>query len=262
VVVGVVASLLARWLGGLTRRLLNRTKLEATVADFLSLGVRVSVWVLSVPVALAVFGVDATSLAALIGAAGLAVGLSLQGSLSNIAASVVLAMIRPIRVGDIVEVASADIGIVKQVGMFYSVVDTFNRVRVYVPNSEVLGSRIENYTVNGVRRVDVPVGVAYGTDLGRAREVLRRAAEEGVPTRDTENEPRVLLTGFGASSIDFEVQVYGPAREFLDVRHEVVLAIDLACKEHGITIAFPQRDLHFAGPLTIRREDGEGGGGG
>jgi len=259
VIVAVVTTMISKWLSGIVGKLLRKTRLEETVANFLTLAVRIAVWVLALPVALAIFGVDATALAALIGAAGLAIGLSLQGSLSNIAAGVVLAVIRPMRVGDYVEISDSDIGVVKEVGMFHTVVTTFNNVRVFVPNAEVLSARIENFTANSARRVDLPVGVAYGTDLEHAERVLLSAAKNDVPTRFRGEEPKALLTAFGASSIDFEVQVFCPAKEFLQVRHEAVLAVDKACKANGITIAFPQRDLHFMGPLTIRHENGRGG---
>ena len=255
VIVAIVSTMISKWLSSIVGKLLRKTRLEETVANFLTLTVRIAVWVLAIPVALAIFGVDATALAAVIAAAGLAIGLSLQGSLSNIAAGVVLAVIRPMRVGDYVEISDSDIGVVKEVGMFHTIVTTFNNVRVFVPNAEVLASRIENFTANSARRVDLPVGVAYGTDLERAERVLLNAATNDVPTRFKGEQPRVLLTAFGSSSIDFEVQVFCPAKDFLQVRHEAVLAVDRACKANNITIAFPQRDLHFMGPLTVRHEN-------
>lgn len=237
----VVVSFLSRWAQKAVSQAIKHTRIEPTIKLFLIRVTKYTVWILAIPVALSVLGVQATSLAAVIGAAGLAIGLGLQGALANISAGILLLMLRPVRIGDFVEI-QGEAGEVRELGLFYTVINTFNNEVVSIPNQQILSDKVENLTGNTFRRVEIPVGVAYGTDLRKAESLLLEAATS-VPTREKSQDPKVFLTGFGESSIDFIVFVHCPARSFFVVRHEAIHAINDALAKAGIEIPFPQRTI-------------------
>lgn len=252
----VAVSILGRWTQRLTRVGLRRLKLEETVVQFLARASRYALWILAVPIALELFGVKTTSIAAVIGATGLAIGLAMQGSLSNIAAGIMLLALRPFRIGDWVEI-NDESGIIHDVGIFYTTISTWSNNLVILPNSEVLGAKIEHFTESDTRRVEVPIGVAYGTDLRKAKETLEATARRVSSAGD--HDPDVILTGFGASSIDFEVRVWGPSREFLELRSQAVRAINEALEEAEIDIPFPHRTLIFKDRVGVMIADRNAG---
>ncbi len=245
VVLVIVVSLVGRWVRRLTGSALTRAKVEPTVAQFIGRLARYAVWIIAIPIAFELFGIKTTSLAAVIGAAGLAIGLGMQGALSNIAAGIILLVLRPIRISDLVEIQDES-GDVTDIGIFYTTVNTFSNRVVLIPNSEVIGNKIENLTGNETRRVEVPVGVAYGSDLALAQKTLLAAMQEDVGSRSQKHDPAVWLTEFGDSSINFEVHVWCASREYLTVRHEAIEAIDRALGKADIEIPFPQRTIHMS----------------
>lgn len=251
VVLLVIVSFLSRWAQKAAARGLDRTRIDPTLKNFLIRLTRYIVWILAIPVALSVLGVQATSLAAVIGAAGIAIGLGLQGALSNISAGILLLVLRPIRIGDWI-VAEGESGEVRDLGLFYTTVTTFSNEIVSIPNQKILSDKVQNLTGNPSRRVEIGVGVAYGTDLRVAERALLDAAKS-VESRVKEVEPKVWLTGFGDSSIDFIVHLHCPCRGFFGVRHEAVHAINDALAKAGIEIPFPQRTL--SGQLRLVKDD-------
>ena len=249
VVLVVIAMVAGRIVQNVSRRALERVRLEKTIVGFISRLTKYAVWIVAVPIAFEIFGIKTTSLAAVIGAAGLAIGLALQGSLSNIAAGIMLLFLRPIKVGDIVEL-DGEFGTVSDVGIFYTKLHTLQDRLIILPNSQVLSNKIENITESPEYRVDVPIGVAYGTDLRRALEVLNKVAKDNAVKYKGKMSDTVL-TDFGDSSINLMVRVWCNGKDMIPVRSAVVLAIDEALKDAGITIPFPQRDLHVREPITI-----------
>ena len=168
-----------------------------------------------------------------------------------------LLILRPFKIDDWIEL-DGEMGVVQDIGIFYTHVDTFMHELVILPNSQVLGSKIQHFTQSPSRRIEIPVGVAYGADLEQAREVLTQAAASVSRPMEPDLTHDVHLVGFGASSIDFNVRVWCPSREFLDVRTNAVLAINKGLADAGITIPFPQRTHSFLEPLRLAREDNEG----
>lgn len=237
----VIVSFLSRWAQKAVTRALQHTKVDSTLKMFITRVTKYVVWVLAIPVALSVLGVQATSLAAVIGAAGLAIGLGLQGALANISAGILLLMLRPVRIGDFVEI-QGESGEVRELGLFYTVINTFDNEVVSIPNQQILSDKVENLTGNAFRRVEIAVGVAYGTDLRKAESLLLKAAAS-VPSREKSQDPKAFLTGFGESSIDFVVFLHCPARSYFLVRHEAIHAINDALAEANIEIPYPQRTL-------------------
>lgn len=242
----VLALFVARIVGRLTRRSLERAHVEITLAQFLGKVARILIIVLGLVSCLGIFGVPMTSFAAVIGAAGLAIGLALQGSLSNVASGIALALFRPFRVGDVV-VLQGYTGTVKEIDLFTTRVDTFENRRIILPNGKIFGDVIENVTFNPVRRVEVPVGVDYSADIGRTREVLSRAVRS-VPSVVEDPAPAVVLNGLGASSVDWVVRAWCANEDFLAVKEGTTEAVKRHLDEAGIGIPFPQR------VVTIVRE--------
>lgn len=249
--VGALLLLLAAWIvagivSRLVRKSLARTEFDETLTKFFA---KFAWWVVlasAVIGCLGIFGVETTSFAAVIGAAGLAVGLAFQGTLSNFASGVMLLAFRPFKVGDVVNVAGQS-GKVDEIGVFTTTLDTFDNRRFIIPNSTVFGSTIENITHHAVRRADVDVGVSYDADIDQTREVLERAAAsvEGVLE---DPAPAILLLGLGASSVDWSVRVWARNEDFGAVKQAAIRATKLALDEAGIEMPFPQMDVHLERP--------------
>lgn len=235
----LLALLVARLVGRFTRRSLERAHVEITLAQFLGKVARIVVIILGLVSCLGIFGVPMTSFAAVIGAAGLAIGLALQGSLSNVASGIALALFRPFRVGDVV-VLQGYTGTVKDIDLFTTRVDTFENRRIILPNSKIFGDVIENITFNETRRVEVAVGVEYSADIDKTREVLTAAAR-GVPDIVDEPAPMIVLNGLGASSVDWVVRVWCENANFLKVKDATTEAVKKSLDKAGIGIPFPQR---------------------
>lgn len=246
--VGALAILALAWLLGMYARravdaALTRAKFDVTLAHFFAHLARWAILVAAVLIAMAIFGIEATSFAAIIAAMGLAVGLALQGTLGNFAAGIMLLAFRPFKVGDVVEV-SGELGVVQEIELVFTQVDTFDNRRVLLPNSTVFGSKITNLSHHPVRRADFNVSTAYAADLDQARDVILKALES-VEGRDTQNEPAVLLMEMGESSMNWSARIWAPASDLWPTRDRAIRAVKYALDEAGISIPFPQRDLHI-----------------
>lgn len=238
-----IAWTLAGWVGSAVDRSLRRLRFDTTLTKFLS---RLARWLVLLLAGLTVagyFGVPIASFAAILGAAGLAVGLALQGTLSNFAAGAMLLLFRPFKVGDAVNVAG-QLGIADEISVFTTTLDTFDNRRIVIPNNEVFGSVIENLTHHPIRRVDGDVGVGYGADIDRTRTVLERVAVE-TPGITREKDPMVILLGLGGSSVDWSVRVWAPTGDYLAVKQALLREIKTQLDREGIEIPFPQMDVHM-----------------
>ena len=242
----LAAMVVSRWLSRAVQRACERARLEATLSKFAGKLIRWGIMILALVMALGTFGIKTTSFAAILGAAGLAVGLAMQGTLSNFAAGVMLLIFRPFKVGDTVEIGGKR-GKVDEIDIFFTILDTVDNRRFILPNGQVFGQAIENVTFHPVRRADVLVGTDYGADLDRVREVLEAAAL-AVPGQVEDRPPKVVLAGLGASSIDWEVRIWAPRDTVLDVFQAGRRGVKQALDEAGIGIPFPQMDVHFDAP--------------
>lgn len=242
-----LAMTLAGWVGAAVRASLTRMRFDATLAKFMSKLARWGVLLLAGLTCLGYFGVETTSFAAVLGAAGFAVGLAFQGTLSNFAAGAMLLVFRPFKVGDVVNVGGT-LGKVDEIELFTTTIDTFDNRRFIVPNGDVFGATIENITFHKVRRVDVEVGASYSADIDATRRALELAieqAEGGI----ADPEPAVVLTGLGASSVDWRVSVWAPTSDFLAVKQSLIRAVKQSLDSARISIPFPQMDIHLDGAL-------------
>lgn len=247
-VASVIAILFGAWLvGGWIRRLVARQfearEFDPTLSRFI-LGIfRPLLLTLAAISCLGIFGVETTSFAAVIGAVGLAIGLSFQGTLSNLAAGVMLLIFRPFKVGDFVS-AGGEMGTVNEIELFFTKLDTPQNIRVILPNSTVFGSVIKNFTFNSYRRVDVAVGTDYGADLKVVRDVLEKTAA-AIPNQAPDTKPQVFLAELGGSSINWQVRIWTAQATYWEVFQETTRAVKKALDDEGISIPFPQMDVHL-----------------
>ena len=247
VVAAIVIFVVGRWLAKLISRLvgkaMSKAKVEHTLTGFVQNLCHISLLAFVIVAALNKLGVDTASFAVVVGAAGLAIGFALQGSLSNFASGVMLIIFKPFKAGDLVELGGK-MGTVKEIQIFNTILNSLDNVRIIVPNGQVTGGNILNYTVNGTRRVDMVVGVSYGDDLKKAQQVI-----EGVLAEDTRilDDPpiTVAVSELGDSSVNFVVRPWVNVADYWDVRFDTIKKMKLALDDNGITIPFPQQDIHM-----------------
>ncbi len=246
-IVGVLIALwvsfrVANWAQGKVTTTLKTRKFDEALSIFFG---SLSKWVLllaAVVACLSIFGIDTTSFAAVLGAAGLAIGLAFQGTLSNFAAGVMILTFRPFTVGDFINVGGLA-GTVREVALFTVAIDTLDNKRIIIPNSKVTEGSIENVTANDFRRVDINVGVAYDADLNHVRKTLDAAAEK-IEGRDDQRGHQIFLKELGDSSVNFQVRVWCKTSDYWDVWDRTVQAAKEALDAEKIVIPFPQLDLH------------------
>lgn len=244
----VVAYIVAKFLSRLMSNFVNK-RIDETLGKFLGKVVFWAVMAFAILGVLQKVGIGIAAFAAVLAAAGFAVGLAFQGTLSSFAAGVLLLAFRPFKVGQVVN-AGGVFGKINEIDLFNTTFDTFDNRRMIVPNSEIFGSTIENVSFHAERRVDVNVGVEYSADIDQTREVLNKAAEsiEGV----IEGEGRghqVMLLELGASSVDWTVRIWVPATDFWPKKEALVRAVKMHLDEAGLGIPFPQMDVHIDGKI-------------
>ncbi|MDX1500067.1 MAG: mechanosensitive ion channel [Woeseiaceae bacterium] len=242
-VIFYVGRLVTNILAGGLRRVLERQQIDKTLTTFIFNLVRITLLVFVVIAAIGALGVQTTSFIAVLGAAGLAVGLALQGSLSNFAAGVLIVLFRPYKVGDWIEAAGIA-GTVLEVQILTTVLKTGDNKRVIVPNSQIMGSIITNYSAHDTRRIDLVVGVGYGDDLDKVRATIEEVI--GAEERILEDPPcQVAVSELGDSSVNFVVRPWVGTSDYWPVRFALTEAIKKRFDQEGISIPFPQRDVHI-----------------
>lgn len=248
IVLLIVTVWLARWAKRITTRSLEQGAVEPTLRKFAANLARYAVLILGGLAVLAAFGINVTSFAAILAAAGFALGLALQGTLGNFSAGAMLLTFRPFKVGDVVSVAGVTAKVV-EIELFTTHLDTFDNRRIILPNGEIFGSTIENITFHPTRRVDVDVGTSYDADLRETRAVLERVAREANGVLE-DPEPQIYLKELGGSSINWAVRVWVSTEDYWAVRERVTHSIKIALDEAGIGIPYPQMDVHMDGALA------------
>jgi small conductance mechanosensitive channel len=247
-VLGAIAVLIVgRWIAGAlrrgTRRALERAHVDASLVPFVASLVYYLALTVVVIAVLNLFGIQTTSLIAVLGAAGLAVGLAMQGTLSNFAAGVMLLLFRPFRVGHYVEVGGTA-GSVAEIGIFSTTLNTPDNVQITVPNSSVYGQVIKNYSANDTRRNDLVVGISYSDDIGRAVDAIQKAlAADGRVLK--EPEPVIAVGDLGDSSVNLVVRPWCRSDDYWSLRFDLTRALKEQVEAAGCRIPFPQRDVHL-----------------
>ena len=234
-VIGIVTRVL--------RRAFEKKATDTTLARFIISLTRIILLVVVVLASLSTIGVETTSFVAILGAAGLAVGFALQGSLSNFAAGIMLIIFRPFEVGHYVE-AGGTAGSVESIGIFNTVLKTPDNKKVMVPNSGVTGGNIINYSAENTRRIDMVFGIGYGDDIKKAKDVM-----EGIINADArilkDPAPTVRVVELGDSSVNFAVRPWVKTTDYWEVYFDLMENIKMAFDANGISIPFPQRDVHI-----------------
>ena len=252
----LLGAILVLWIGfrlikllkkGLTK-LLEKRSAESTLQTFLTSLVDVLMKVMLVIMAMDIIGIKATSFIAILGAAGLAVGMALQGTLQNFAGGVIILLMRPFKVGDYIECGSYK-GYVKEIRIFHTIIRPFNGRIIIVPNSDLATTSLTNHTKEPVIRLDVVCSVAYGTDLDKAREVFMKVidADELI---QKDPIPKLCVSELNTSSVDYSLWLWVKVEDYWTVWMRIRENIYKAFNDNGISIPFPQLDVHFDKEVT------------
>ena len=247
---------LSRRASRLTADWLSRVdRLDRTLVPIMAALVRYAGLTLTIVITLGNFGVETTSIIAVLGAAGLAVGLALQGTLSNVAAGLMLLFLRPFRIGDWVEAAGVS-GSVREIGLFTTTIDTFDNVYISIPNSSIWSSNIINHARYGTRRMDLDIGIGYNSSLDTAETALMSLAAD--PRVLSDPAPRFLVVSYGDSAINVRLRAYASYDDFFDLYWDLNRRLKGVLDEHGIEIPFPQRVIHNLDDRSVAGGDDTG----
>jgi len=242
-VILVIGRMAAGWVRKLTRKGLERGDVDATLVPFVAKLVYWAVMAVVVIAALNRLGVATTSVVAIFGAAGLAVGLALQGTLSNFASGVMLLVFRPFDVGDVVEVGGT-VGKVKEIGIAATTLNTGDNVKVVMPNSQIYGAKISNYNGNDTRRVDLVMGIGYDDNIQTATDTIRRIVTSHELVL-ADPEPQIAVSNLGDSSVDIVVRPWCNTSDYWTIRFELTRSLKEGLEAAGCSIPYPQRDVHM-----------------
>jgi small conductance mechanosensitive channel len=235
--------------------LTRSNRIDKTLAPIMAALVRYAILTLTAVVTLGNFGVETTSIIAVLGAAGLAIGLALQGTLSNVAAGLMLLFLRPFKIGDWVEAADVS-GSVREIGLFTTTIDTFDNVYVSVPNSAIWTSTIINHARYGTRRLDLDIGISYESNLDDAETAMMQLADD--PRVLADPAPRFLVVSYGDSAINVRLRAYAEYDDFFDLYWDLNRNLKGVLDARGIDIPFPQRVVRHVGGGPSLAEDDEG----
>jgi len=243
--IGVLAVglFLVHWVMKLLDRYDAKMKIEPTLKGFLKTLVRILLYVVVVMTAVSTMGIPLTSIVTLLASAGVAVSLAMQGVLTNLIGGFILLLFKPIRVGEYVRIGDNE-GTVKTIGAFYTEMATFDNRHINLPNGSLTNTAIVNFSREGTRRLDLTFSVAYESDLDQVYEVLNRVVkEENALLPDP--TPEVHLNECAASSLDFTVRVWVKTADYWPVKFRMVDGGKRALDKAGISIPYPQMDVHM-----------------
>jgi len=246
IIAAILIFVIGRWVAKLIKKVLQktmeRTKVDAAIIGFTCSMVHAAVMIFVILAALGQVGVQTTSFIAVLGAAGLAVGLALQGSLANFASGVLILLFRPFKVGDFIEAGGAT-GVVKEIHIFTTTITTVDNKREIVPNAKVMGDNITNYSAEGTRRLDLVGSISYGDSIDTAKAALLDEIKKNeLVLKDP--APFVGVLSMSDSSIDLAVRPWVKSADYWDAFFALNEAIKKRIEAEGMCIPFPQRDVH------------------
>ena len=240
-ILGRIAAGIGR---SICRRVLEKTKTDTAIVSFVGSLAYVIILVFAVLAALAKFGIQTTSFVAVMGAAGFAIGFALQGSLANFAAGVLILVLRPYRVGDYIEGAGVA-GTVKDIELFTTVLSTVDNVKIIVPNGKLFGDVIKNVSGYDTRRVDLVIGIGYGSSIQKAHDVLKKILDDDKRVL-SDPAPQIAVSELADSSVNLVVRPWVKSGDYWDTKFDLTRKIKEAFDENGIEIPFPQVVMHSA----------------
>jgi small conductance mechanosensitive channel len=225
------------------RRGLESRRVDASLVPFVSNLVYFILLAAVIIAVLGMFGIETTSLVAVLGTAGLAIGLALQGTLANFSAGVMLLLFRPFHVGDYIE-ASGAAGTVAEIGVFSTTLNTPDNVRIILPNSGIFGATIKNFSANDTRRIDIVLGISYDDDIANAIAVVN-----AVLSKDSrilpDPEPTVAVSELADSSVNLVVRPWCRKEDYWGIRYDLIRKFKEDLEQGGCSIPYPQRDVHL-----------------
>ncbi len=251
VVGAIVILVIGWWIAGriesIVKKTLSKTaRVDETLRGFLGSLAKYFVLAFTVLAVLAQFGVQTASLIAIFGAAGLAIGLALQGTLSNLAAGVMLLLFRPFKIGDYVEAAGLA-GTVKAINLFVTELATPDNVQILAPNAQIWGASIKNYSYHATRRVDLAIGIAYEDDIDEAMRVAGAVITEDARAL-ADPEPMVAVAELGDNSVNLTVRVWCATADYWGLKFDLTKQLKERFDAEEISIPYPQRTVHMAAP--------------
>jgi small conductance mechanosensitive channel len=244
---GIVIIILGFWISGrlakvIQNRLSKIKSFDSTMVPVFASTFRYAILLIAIVAGLGSFGIETTSIIAVIGAAGLAIGLALQGTLSNVAAGVMLLFIRPFKIGDWIETGAVS-GTVDEIGLFSTIVNTFDNIYISVPNSSIWGSIIINHSRYNTRRMDLDIGIAYESDIDAAEAALMKLAADDRVLSDP--APQFLIVDYAASAITVRLRLYANVDTYWPLYWEMMRQIKATLDNAGISIPYPQREVRL-----------------
>ena len=244
VLILIIGYTIAGWASKKVRNsALKSEKFDDTLAPVFSQTVKVVIVIVTILAVLGQFGVETTSIIAILGAAGLAVGLALQGTLSNVAAGMMLLILRPFKIGDVIEV-SGTLGIVDQIGLFTTQMHSFDNIGIVMPNSRVWGAEIKNLTQYDTRRCDLEFGISYSDDMDKAVQLIEEVLE-GDERVMHEPEWLIAVSALKDSSVAITVRAWTKTSDLWPLKFYLIKRVKEVFDENDISIPFPQRDVHM-----------------
>ena len=234
--------IIGRIVSGLSRTMEKRG-VDPSLRPFLTTLASVILKLLLIISVAELIGVKTTSFVAVLGAAGLAIGLALQGGLANFASGVLILIFKPYKVGDLVE-AAGEFGQVQGIQVFNTILNSPENKQIIIPNGAVTAAPIKNYTVNGWIRVDIPVGISYNDDIKKAKEVMMEVMRNN-PAVLKDPAPEVHVVELGDNSVNLQMRPYATAEDYWAAYFGCLEECKVALDKHGISIPFPQRDVHL-----------------
>ena len=236
---------LIKFIRKILKKSLTKASIELGVIQFLDSLLKVILNFILVLIVAGNFGFDATSIVALMGSAGVAVGLALQGSLSNIAGGILILLLKPFRVGDyIIEDSNGNEGTVKEIGIFFTKLQTGDNKIVILPNGALANNSMTNFSEAHLRRVDVTVGISYDADIKKAKDILWRIIDEDADVKQDDTK-RVYVDSLGASEVVLGLRVYCENAKYWELKWILLETIKLAFDEEGIEIPYQKLDVHI-----------------
>lgn len=244
IVILVVGWMVANWVQNRIRKMGEKSeKLDMTLTNIFARTARIVILVIVIIAVLQQFGVQTASLLAVVGAAGLAIGLALQGTLSDFAAGIMILIMRPFKIGDTVEVAG-DSGVVDDIGLVLTSLHTFDNVAMYIHNSNIWSNKIMNYTTNDVRRVDMVFGFGYDDNIDQAMQIAREVLDADDRVLQ-DPEPQIAVSELADSSVNIIVRPWTAKENYWALKFDITKRIKERYDEAGLNIPYPQRDVHI-----------------
>ncbi len=239
----IIGRWVAQWLTGVVKKLMKKSRLDDMLINFIGNLTYTVLLLVVVMAALDHLGIQTTSLLAVFGAAGLAVGLALKDSLANFSSGVMIILFRPFKVGDYIEAGGVS-GMVEEVRMFATILSTGDNREIIVPNGQIYGGTITNYSARSTRRIDLVFGIGYDDDITIAKQIINdilKADDRILP----DPEPAVAIAELADSSVNFNVRPWVNSGDYWAVRSDLLEKVKLSFDAEGISIPYPQQDIHL-----------------